>query len=173
MSEETVVESEVEDVQPSSPSAEEEGDLAADYIEELLDIADIDGDIDIEVRDGRTYVSVVSEGDNGQLSNLVGESGKTLEALQELIRLTVLSSTGNRSRLVLDIAGRRVERAEELKAVAQEAIQQVQDGEEEVHLKPMSAYERKIIHDVIAEAGLISESDGEGSRRHVVVSAEA
>lgn len=150
---------------------EEEGDIAADYVEELLDIADIDGDIDIEVRDGRTYLSVIAEDDDQGLKELVGRDGKGLEALQELARLAVLSATGNRSRLVLDIAGHRERRATELQAAARDAVEQVRQSGEPVHLKPMGAYERKIVHDVIAEAGLVSESEGEGARRHVVVSA--
>ncbi|MFC7401561.1 protein jag [Citricoccus sp. GCM10030269] len=155
---------------PTQSRLEEEGDIAADYVEELLDISDIDGDIDIEVRNGRTYVSVIAEGDDERLRDLVGQDGKRLEALQELARLAVLSATGNRSRLVLDIAGHRTERANELEVVAQEAVDAVRQTGEPVHLRPMGAYERKIVHDVIAEAGLVSESEGEGPRRHVVVS---
>jgi spoIIIJ-associated protein len=167
---------ETSDGQDASSSAsstsrlEEEGDIAADYIEELLDISDIDGDIDIEVRNGRTYLSVIAEDGDDRLGDLVGREGKGLEALQELVRLAVLSATGNRSRLVLDIAGYRARRATELEAVAQEAVEQVRQSGEPVHLKPMGAYERKVVHDVIAEAGLVSESEGEGPRRHVVVS---
>lgn len=172
MSEETMTTEVDETTAPSS--VDEESDLAADYVEELLDIADIDGDIDIEIRNGRIYLSVLADQQNERLQDLIGHKGKGLEALQELVRLAVLSSTGNRSRLILDIAGYRDERAKELTALAEEAIERVKSGEEEaVHLKPMSAYERKIVHDVIADAGLVSESEGESSRRHVVVSAEA
>lgn len=150
---------------------EEEGDIAADYVEELLDISDLDGDIDIEVRDGRTYVSVIAAEGDDRLSDLVGREGKGLEALQELVRLAVLSATGVRSRLVLDIAGHRADRTSQLEGIAQEAIESVRADGEPVHLKPMGAYERKVVHDVIAEAGLVSASEGEGPRRHVVVSA--
>ncbi|MEU3847357.1 R3H domain-containing nucleic acid-binding protein [Micrococcus terreus] len=153
----------------ASSRLEEEGDIAADYVEELLDIADLDGDIDIEVRNGRTYVSVVAEEGDDRLRELSGADGKGLDALQELTRLAVLASTGNRSRLVLDIAGRRAERAGRLEKLAQEAVQRVRDGEAAVHLEPMGAYERKLVHDVVADAGLVSESEGEGARRHVVV----
>ncbi|MHC6178264.1 protein jag [Glutamicibacter endophyticus] len=148
----------------------DEGDVAADYLEELLDIADLDGDIDIEIRGGRTYISIVADDQPADLSSLVGAEGEVLDALQELTRLAVLSATGERSRLVLDIAGYRAQRAETLQAMAQEAIKQAQADGESVHLEPMSAYERKIVHDVIADAGLHSESEGEGSRRHIVVS---
>lgn len=156
---------------PSASRLEEEGDIAADYVEELLDISDLDGDIDIEIRNGRTYVSVIAEEGDDRLRGLLGKDGKGLEALQELVRLAVLSATGNRSRLVLDVAGHRTERAQELEQLAQEAIVKVRETGEPLHLSPMGAYERKIVHDVIAEGGLVSESEGEGPRRHVVVSA--
>lgn len=155
----------------SARRVEEEGDIAADYVEELLDISDLDGDIDIEVRNGRTYVSVIAEEGDDRLRDLVGRDGQGLEALQELVRLTVLSATGVRSRLVLDVAGHRAGRAKELEVVAQEAMDSVRENGEPVHLKPMGAYERKVVHDVISAAEMNSESEGEGARRHVVVSA--
>ena len=149
---------------------EEEGDVAADYLEELLDIADIDGDIDIEVRNGRTYISIEAE-DHG-LDSLVGQDGEVLEALQELARLAVLSATENRSRLVLDINGYRRGRTVELSRIAQDAVDRVKNDGGRVALAPMSAYERKIVHDAVAELGFVSESEGEGPRRHIVVSAD-
>lgn len=153
-------------------SSEDEGDVAADYLEELLDIADIDGDIDIEVRNGRTYISIVSEGSDAQgLQALVGRDGEVLEALQELARLSVLTSTEHRSRLVLDIDGFREARNRELSEIAKQAVDKVKENGEEVALAPMSAYERKIVHDIVADLGMVSESEGEGSRRHIVVSA--
>lgn len=156
---------------PGPRRLEEEGDIAADYVEELLDISDLDGDIDIEVRNGRTYVSVIAADGDDRLRDLVGRDGRGLEALQELVRLAVLSATGVRSRLVLDIAGHRAHRTTQLEGIAQEAVESVRADGEPVHLKPMGAYERKVVHDVIAEAGLVSASEGEGARRHVVVSA--
>ncbi|MFJ6279477.1 MAG: protein jag [Actinomycetes bacterium] len=153
-------------------SSEDEGDVAADYLEELLDIADIDGDIDIEVRNGRTYISIVSEGSDAQgLQALVGRDGEVLEALQELARLSVLTSTEHRSRLVLDIDGFREARNKELREIAEEAVDKVKESGADVALAPMSAYERKIVHDIVADLGMVSESEGEGSRRHIVVSA--
>nr|WP_240722440.1 R3H domain-containing nucleic acid-binding protein [Kocuria rosea] len=150
---------------------EEEGEIAADYLEELLDTADLDGDIDIEVRDGRTYLSVVADGDDVEgLSALVGKDGEVLEALQELLRLSVLAATDRRSRLVLDIGGYRLRRAGELQDLALTAVREAQETGERVHLDPLSAYERKIVHDVVAEQGLVSESEGEGAARHIVVS---
>ncbi|MGG5172392.1 protein jag [Pseudarthrobacter sp. J1738] len=151
---------------------EEEGDVAADYLEELLDIADIDGDIDIEVRNGRTYISIETEDENSSLEALVGEDGEVLDALQELTRLSVLSATANRSRLVLDINGYRKERASYLQKLAEEAVAEVKSSGAPKPLEPMSAYERKIVHDVVADLGFVSESEGEGAGRHIVVSAE-
>lgn len=150
---------------------EEEGDVAADYLEELLDIADIDGDIDIEVRNGRSYLSVVGDDETEGLDILVGKDGEVLEALQELTRLSVLAATGNRSRLVLDISGYRGERSVSLQEIAEKAVERVKAGEKSVHLEPMSSYERKIVHDAVAELGFDSESEGEGAGRHIVVSA--
>ena len=151
---------------------EEEGDVAADYLEELLDIADIDGDIDIEVRNGRTYISIVAEEETEGLESLVGEDGEVLEALQELTRLAVLSATENRSRLVLDINGYRQERTGHLQKIAEDAAASVKESGKSVALEPMSAYERKIVHDAVADLGLVSESEGEGAGRHIVGSAE-
>ncbi|WP_285243438.1 R3H domain-containing nucleic acid-binding protein [Pseudarthrobacter sp. fls2-241-R2A-127] len=165
-----------QDASPSKSSAasrlEEEGDVAADYLEELLDIADIDGDIDIEVRNGRTYISIVAEEETEGLEGLVGEDGEVLEALQELTRLAVLSATENRSRLVLDINGYRQERTGHLQKIAEDAAASVRETGKPVALEPMSAYERKIVHDAVADLGLVSESEGEGSGRHIVVSAD-
>ena len=156
----------------SASRLEEEGDVAADYLEELLDIADIDGDIDIEVRNGRTYISIVAEEEGSGLENLVGRDGEVLEALQELTRLAVLSATENRSRLVLDINGYRADRAGDLQQIAEDAIASVKETGGVVALAPMSAYERKIVHDAVAELGFVSESEGEGADRHIVVSAD-
>ncbi|WP_120520726.1 protein jag [Arthrobacter celericrescens] len=151
---------------------EEEGDVAADYLEELLDIADIDGDIDIEVRNGRTYISIAAEESSEGLESLVGRDGEVLEALQELARLSVLSATDTRSRLVLDINGYRKERAGELQQIAEDAVAKVKESGSAVALEPMSAYERKIVHDAVADLGFVSESEGEGANRHIVVSAD-
>lgn len=149
---------------------EDEGDIAADYLEELLDIADIDGDIDIEVRNGRTYLSVVTEdGNTDELQALVGEDGEVLDALQELVRLSVLAATGNRTRLILDIADHRAGRQKALLALAEEAIAKVKETGEEVHLEPLGSYERKLIHDIVAANGLYSESEGAGAGRHIVI----
>lgn len=150
---------------------EAEGDIAADYLEELLDITDIDGDIDIEVRNQRTYLSVINEDDNNEeLHQLVGRNGEVLDALQDLVRLAVLSTSGNRSRLILDVAGYRAERREQLADIARQAAQTVRESGQDYHMEPLGSYERKIVHDIVAEQGLYSESEGEGSSRHVVIS---
>ena len=169
LTEQTAAVGESESARPGR--LEEEGDVAADYLEELLDIADIDGDIDIEIRNGRTYISVVAEdGADTGLQRLVGDDGEVLEALQELTRLSVLTSTDSRSRLVLDIVGYRGERSAELQILAEKAASQAKESGQDVALAPMSAYERKIVHDAVADLGLISESEGEGTLRHIVVS---
>ncbi|MCT9626497.1 RNA-binding protein [Pseudarthrobacter equi] len=163
----------ISSLKPSAASRlEEEGDIAADYLEELLDIADIDGDIDIEVRNGRTYISIVAEEETEGLESLVGDDGEVLEALQELTRLAVLSATESRSRLVLDINGYRQERTGHLQKIAEDAAALVKETGKPVALEPMSAYERKIVHDAVADLGLVSESEGEGNGRHIVVSTD-
>lgn len=145
-----------------------EGEIAADYIEGLLDIADLDGDIDTYNEGGRAHVSIITE------SNvLVGKSGEVLDALQELARLAVMTETGHRSRLMLDVAGHREKRRTELQGLASEAVAEVGATGEAVRLTPMNPFERKIVHDVIAAAGLVSESEGEEPNRRVVVMPKA
>jgi spoIIIJ-associated protein len=149
---------------------EEEGEVAADYLEELLDIVDVDGDIDIDVENGRASLAIVAEeGSNRSLRRLVGSSGEVLEALQELTRLAVQASTGERSRLMLDVAGYRAQRRKVLTEKAGEACSEVKSSGQPVSMEPMSAFERKIVHDVVAAAGLNSESEGVDPNRHVVV----
>jgi spoIIIJ-associated protein len=141
-----------------------EAEIAADYLEELLDIADLDGDIDTFIEGDRAHVSIVSES-----RILVGDQGEVLDALQELTRLAVTTETGDRSRLMLDVAGYRESRRKELLQVAQEAIERVRETSARVELEPMNPFERKIIHDAVAAAGLTSESEGEEPQRRVVV----
>ena len=132
---------------------EQEGDAAADYLEALLDIADLDGDIDIDVEGNRAMVSVV-EVNQGDLSNLVGADGEVLQALQELTRLAATRETGERSRLMLDIAGHRAAQRQMLAEKAREAIAEAQRTSAPVRMDPMTPFERKVVHDVVAEAGL-------------------
>ena len=146
---------------------EEEGDIAADYIEELLDITDLDGDIDIEARDGRAYISVNSSQD----SNLrLLSKPDTVNALQELTRIAVQAKTGAFSRLILDVGGSRETREAELAALVDRAITRIEGGAESAALPPMSSYERKLVHDLVASRGFVSESEGEGADRHTVIS---
>ena len=149
----------------SDSDLEREGDIAADFLEELLDIADLDGDIDIDVDGDRAAVEIIG----GNLSHLVGPDGEVLEALQELTRLAVYRETGDRSRLMLDVDGHRAARKAALVELAADAIEQVKADGEPLALDPMSPFERKVIHDAVADAGLRSESDGAGPSRHVVV----
>nr|WP_108870934.1 R3H domain-containing nucleic acid-binding protein [Tessaracoccus timonensis] len=141
-----------------------EGDLVADYLEELLDIADLDGDIENSVSEGRAFVAIDTDSDL-----LVGKDGKVLDALQELSRLVVMTETGHRSRLMVDVAGFRERRRAELVAMARDAIAEVQETGDPVRMMPLNAYERKIVHDEVAGAGLMSESEGEPPNRRVVV----
>ena len=144
---------------------ENEGDIAADYLEELLDIADLDGDLDMDVEGDRAAVSIVG----ADLSQLVGRDGEVLEALQELTRLAVYRETGERSRLMLDIGGHRANKRSRLEKLAAETVATVKETGEPVSLKPMTPFERKVVHDAVADAGLSSESEGEEPRRYVVV----
>jgi spoIIIJ-associated protein len=144
---------------------EQEGDIAADYLEELLDIADLDGDLDMDVEGDRAAVSVVG----ADLSQLVGRNGEVLDALQELTRLAVYRETGERSRLMLDVSGYRAQRRAELVALAEKSIAAVKETGERQDLAPMTSFERKVVHDAVAAAGLVSESEGAEPRRHVVI----
>ena len=144
---------------------EEEGDVAADYLEGLLDIADLDGDIDIDVENDRAALAIAG----GKLNHLVGARGEVLDALQELTRLAVQTSLGERSRLMLDIDNFRSDKKEELTKLAKEVAEEVKSTGESVKLRPMNAFERKVVHDTIQEIGLTSESEGEDPDRCVVV----
>ena len=144
---------------------EQEGEIAADYLAGLLDIADLDGDIDMDVENDRATVSIVG----ADLAQLVGSKGAVLDALQELTRLAVTRETGERSRLMLDISGYRAGVKEKLTEVGKEAAAKAIESGEEVELKPMNAFERKVVHDAVAEAGAKSVSKGEDPKRRIVV----
>lgn len=145
---------------------EQEGDVAADFIEGLLDIADVDGDLALDVRNGRAYVSVEAE-DASSLSAL--SEPETVQAVQELTRLAVQSRTGRFSRLILDIGGSRDARQQELARLVDRAVTRLDEGASQASLPAMSSYERKLVHDIVAERGLVSESYGEGADRHTVI----
>ncbi|RLV48089.1 single-stranded DNA-binding protein [Nocardioides mangrovicus] len=152
--------------EPTVQSAlEHEGDIAADYLEELLEITDLDGDIDMDVEGDRATVSIVG----ADLPQLVGRDGEVLEALQELTRLAVYRETGVRSRLMLDVSGHRAELRTALEEQAADVVARVRESGESESLQPMSPFERKVVHDAVAAAGLSSESEGAEPRRFVVV----
>jgi spoIIIJ-associated protein len=166
------------DVSPDTASAEtvadsdllvREGDIAADYLERLLDIIDYDGDIDLDVENGRAIVAIVGS----DLQPLVGRNGETLDALQELTRLAVQQRTGERSRLMLDVSGHRAARRAELSQLAERTAREVLESGESVKLAPMNPFERKVVHDAVATIdGVRSESEGEEPERRVVVLVE-
>ena len=155
----------VEQPNPSVADIELEGEIAADYIEGLLDVADLDGDIDMDVEGDRAIVSVVG----ATLDELVGRRGEVLEALQELTRLAVHQHTGSRTRMMLDVGGYRQRRRAELAETGQEAAEEVRRTGQPKRLWPMNPFERKIVHDAVAAVGLRSESEGEEPDRRVVV----
>ena len=163
---ETVETPEVEALEVDVKALEAEGDIAADYLEELLDIYDLDGDIEIDVRQGRAYLEI--SGDKDSNLSLISDPD-TVEALQELTRLAVQVKTTSFSRLILDVGGSRQKRVDDLTRIVNRVIEKVRESGEAAPMKPMSSYERKIAHDLIAEAGLVSESEGEGRDRHIVI----
>lgn len=145
---------------------EKEGEIAADFIEEFLDLSDLDGDLEIEFKQERVYLTVDSEGE----SNLGKVSDpETVNAIQEITRLAVQSKTGEMSRLILDIAGSRDAKAKQLKDLVEKTLAKLEETDKEQHLKPMSSYDRKLVHDMVAEAGMVSESEGQGRDRHIVI----
>jgi spoIIIJ-associated protein len=146
---------------------EQEGDIAADFLEELMDIADIDGDLALDVKSGRAYVSLESD-QPGSLALL--SDPDTVQALQELTRIAVQNRTGRFSRLILDIGGSRDTRQRELEVLVDRAIVRLEEGATQASLPAMSSYERKLVHDIVAEKGFVSESYGEGADRHTVIS---
>jgi spoIIIJ-associated protein len=148
----------------------DEGELAADYLENLLDIADLDGDIEIEVKQERTYVTVGSA-DTNDLDAL--SSPEVVSALQDLTRLAVQQKTGEFARLVLDVGGSREARERELEKLVCVAIEKIENGAKSAALPPMSSYERKLVHDMVGERGFQSGSEGEGKDRHTVITASA
>lgn len=146
----------------------EEADIAADYLEELLDIADYDGDIEMGVRNGRPTVQIVAD-DNTDIKHLIGRDGEVVDALQQLTRLAVQQKTGERSRLIVDVDGFLKRKRQHLHDIALDAVDEVRETGEPVDLKPMNSFERKVVHDVVREEGLKSRSHGEEPHRHVTI----
>ena len=148
---------------------EREGEIAADFLERLLDIADLDGDLDVDVEGERAAVAIVDSSEGRVPRRLVGPNGEVLDALQELTRLAVQARTGDRTRLMLDVAGHRARRREQLVVRAKEAIDEVQKSGEPLRLEAMNPFERKIVHDEVAAAGLQSSSEGAEPDRRIVI----
>ena len=149
---------------------EREGEVAADFLERLLDIADLDGDIDVDIDGDRAAVAIVDSDEGRVPRRLVGPDGRVLESLQELTRLAVQTATGERSRLMLDVAGYRADRRATLVKLARAAIDEVRDSGQAKALANMTAFERKVVHDEVTAAGLRSESEGVEPHRHIVIS---
>lgn len=164
MTGENVVER-AERTEPTVEQLENEGDVAADFIEELLDIADIDGDLNLDVRQGRAYVSVEAVGENISVLS----DPDTVQALQEITRLAVQNKTGSFSRLILDVGGSRDARRRQLEKLVDAALVKLDEGASQASLPSMSSYERKLVHDIAADRELVSESYGEGADRHTVI----
>ena len=158
----------VQDAERSVEQLNKEADIAADFLEELLDIADYGGDIEMGVQNGRPVVQIVAD-DDSDIKSLVGSKGEVVDALQQLARLAVQQKTGERSHLILDVDGYLKRKRVALKELALEAISSVQASGEEVALQPMNSFERKIIHDVVRAEGMKSRSHGEEPHRHVTV----
>ena len=157
------------DTEEASEELVREGEIAADFLETLLDIADLDGDLEVDVEGERAAVAIVDSEDGAAPRRLVGPGGSVLEALQELTRLAVQAETGDRSRLMLDVAGYRADRRGALVSQAQTLIAEVKDSGERRSLEPMTAFERKVVHDEVLAAGLTSESEGAEPSRYVVI----
>lgn len=146
----------------------EEADIAADYLEGLLDIVDYEGDIEMGVRNNRPTVQIVAD-DDTDIKHLIGRSGEVVDALQQLTRLAVQQKTGERSHLIVDVDGYLKRKRQRLHDIALDAIDEVHETGEPVDLKPMNSFERKIVHDVVREEGMKSRSHGEEPHRYVTV----
>ena len=146
----------------------EEADIAADYLEELLDIADYEGDLEMGIRNGRPTVQIVAD-DDTDIKHLIGRNGEVVDALQQLTRLAVQQKTGERSRLIVDVDGFLKRKRQHLHDIALDAVDEVRETGEPVDLKPMNSFERKVVHDVVREEGLKSRSHGEEPNRHVTI----
>ena len=146
----------------------DEADIAADYLEGLLDIVDYEGDIELGVRNNRPMVQIVAD-DDSDIKHLIGRHGEVVDALQQLTRLAVQQKTGERSHLIVDVDGFLKRKRQHLRDVALDAVDEVRETGEPVNLKPMNSFERKVIHDVVREEGLKSRSHGEEPHRYVTV----
>ncbi|KJY49063.1 R3H domain-containing protein [Bifidobacterium kimbladii] len=146
----------------------EEADVAADYLEGLLDIVDYEGDIEMGVRNHRPTVQIVAD-DDTDIKHLIGKDGEVVDALQQLTRLAVQQKIGERSHLIVDVDGFLRRKREHLREQALDVIDEVRETGDPVNMKPMNSFERKIVHDMVREEGLKSRSHGEEPHRYVTV----
>ena len=146
----------------------EEADIAADYLEGLLDIADYEGDIEMGVRNNRPMIQIVAD-DDSDIKHLIGRDGEVVDALQQLSRLAIQQKTGERSHLIVDVDGFLKRKRQHLRDIALDAVDEVRETGDSVDLKPMNSFERKVIHDTVREEGLRSRSHGEEPHRYVTV----
>ncbi|MFA5786044.1 MAG: RNA-binding cell elongation regulator Jag/EloR [Actinomycetota bacterium] len=156
-----------EALEPAAVEAlDAEADLAEDFVIGLLDALDIDGEVDVDVRGDTVNIDIVGP----SMGLLIGRRGATLEALQDLVRMAVQRQTGRRTRLVVDAEGYRVRRQSMLVEQAHKAASRVKASGAPERLDPMSAYERKIVHDALAStSGVVTVSEGEEPYRRVVI----
>lgn len=158
----------VQDEKRTVDQLNEEADIAADYLEGLLDIADYEGDIEMGVRNNRPMIQIVAD-DDTDIKNLIGRNGEVVDALQQLSRLAVQQKTGDRSHLIVDVDGFLKRKRQHLRDIALDAVDEVRETGEPVNLKPMNSFERKVVHDTVRDEGLRSRSHGEEPRRYVTV----
>ena len=146
----------------------DEADIAADYLEGLLDIVDYEGDIEMEVRNGRPSVQIIAD-DDRDIKHLIGRNGEVINALQQLTRLAVQQSTGERSRVIVDIDGYLKEKRRRIKELALDAVDEARETGDVIELRPMNSFERKIVHDTVRDEGLKSRSHGVEPKRYVTI----
>ena len=158
----------IQDEKKTVDQLNEEADIAADYLEGLLDIADYEGDIEMGVRNNRPMIQIVAD-DDTDIKHLIGREGEVVDALQQLSRLAIQQKTGDRSHLIVDVDGFLKRKRQHLRDIALDAVDEVRETGESVSLKPMNSFERKVIHDTVRDAGLRSRSHGEEPHRYVTV----
>jgi len=158
----------IQDEKKTVDQLNEEADIAADYLEGLLDIADYEGDIEMGVRNNRPMIQIVAD-DDTDIKHLIGREGEVVDALQQLSRLAIQQKTGDRSHLIVDVDGFLKRKRQHLRDIALDAVDEVRETGESVSLKPMNSFERKVIHDTVRDEGLRSHSHGEEPHRYVTV----
>jgi spoIIIJ-associated protein len=155
----------------SEDDLEEQGEVAAEFLEGLLARMGLTADVEPTFEDGTMYVDVLGEGpDDEDMGLLIGRHGQTLEALQELTRVAVGQRTGLRARIVVDVEDYKRRQRSRLEAKAREVAKRVSRSGREEELEPMSPFDRKLVHDAVATiGGVTSASRGEEPDRRVVI----